>query len=200
MCVNDTFPPRVRRKWLLMTIRLSIRSFAGIARTLVAVGTVSDASMFDASALAMPLSGATTASSVASDGVAIPGASAGMGALLGPADVVRGAGGMTSMGAEGESLRATTGTVVSVTAGVGLFAFSAYASSVGIHAASTEEGSLSHCSYFSSTSQSLAPKSCDAGESGEPSFDTASCHLVEWTHGQLRNRQHIAYPSRRCVV
>jgi hypothetical protein len=73
----------------------------------------------------MPLSGATTASSVASDGVAIPGASAGIGALLGPADVVRGAGGMTSMGAEGESLLATTGTVVSVTAGVGLLAFSA---------------------------------------------------------------------------
>src|SRR5271169_1396656 len=38
-CVNDTLPPRPRRRWLLMTIRLSASSLAGIARTLVAVGT-----------------------------------------------------------------------------------------------------------------------------------------------------------------
>ena len=45
MCVNETFPPRPRLRWLLITIRLSIINFAGIARTDVAVGTVSDASM-----------------------------------------------------------------------------------------------------------------------------------------------------------
>src|ERR1700760_3364033 len=37
--VNDTLPPRPRRRWLLMTILLSTSSLAGIARTLVAVGT-----------------------------------------------------------------------------------------------------------------------------------------------------------------
>ena len=43
--MNETFPPRLRAKWLLMTVRLSIMSFAGIARTLVAVGTDNDASI-----------------------------------------------------------------------------------------------------------------------------------------------------------
>ena len=38
-CVNETLPPRARLRWLLMTMRLSIMSFAGIVRTLVAVGT-----------------------------------------------------------------------------------------------------------------------------------------------------------------
>ena len=40
--VNETLPPRVRDMWLLMTMRLSIISFAGIVRTLVAVGTEID--------------------------------------------------------------------------------------------------------------------------------------------------------------
>src|SRR3954453_20413316 len=44
-CVNDTLPPRERRRWLLITVRLSISSLAGTARTLVAVGTANDASM-----------------------------------------------------------------------------------------------------------------------------------------------------------
>src|SRR5689334_11646036 len=43
--VNDTLPPRERARWLLMTTRLSMRSLAGTARTLVAVGTDSDDSM-----------------------------------------------------------------------------------------------------------------------------------------------------------
>ena len=46
MCVKLILPPRVRRSWLLMTTRLSASSFAGTARTLVAVGTVSEAFMF----------------------------------------------------------------------------------------------------------------------------------------------------------
>src|SRR3954447_22999154 len=44
--VKETLPPRPRARWLLMTMRLSAMSFAGTARTLVAVGTVSDWSMF----------------------------------------------------------------------------------------------------------------------------------------------------------
>src|SRR5262249_17890268 len=36
----------VRRRWLLITMRLSASSFAGTERTLVAVGMVSERSMF----------------------------------------------------------------------------------------------------------------------------------------------------------
>jgi hypothetical protein len=43
-------------------------SFAGIDRTLVAVGTVSDVSIFDANDLAIPLRGVTDESTVCSDG------------------------------------------------------------------------------------------------------------------------------------
>src|SRR3954449_6624940 len=55
--VNDTLPPRERARWLLMTIRLSASSFAGTARTLVAVGTVSDRFMFLTTVAAAPRSG-----------------------------------------------------------------------------------------------------------------------------------------------
>src|SRR5688572_31419948 len=44
--VKLTLPPRPRARWLLITIRLSARSLAGTARTLVAVGIWIDASMF----------------------------------------------------------------------------------------------------------------------------------------------------------
>src|SRR4051794_13700397 len=44
--VNEILPPRARRRWLLMTIRLSQSSLTGTWRTLVAVGTVRLASMF----------------------------------------------------------------------------------------------------------------------------------------------------------
>ena len=43
--VKLTLPPRERARWLLMTMRLSTSSLAGTARTLVAVGTASEASM-----------------------------------------------------------------------------------------------------------------------------------------------------------
>src|SRR3954454_11152800 len=46
--VNDTLPPRARDRWLLMTMRLSQRSFTGTARTEVAVGTDSESSMLAA--------------------------------------------------------------------------------------------------------------------------------------------------------
>jgi len=65
MWVNDTLPPRPRRRWLLMTTRLSISSLAGIARTLVAVGTASEASMLVTTRAAAPLSGLTSTSAAA---------------------------------------------------------------------------------------------------------------------------------------
>src|SRR6187200_1613173 len=44
--VKLTLPPRARRRWLLITMRLSMSSFTGTARTLVAVGMVRLRSMF----------------------------------------------------------------------------------------------------------------------------------------------------------
>ena len=64
MWVKDTLPPRERDRWLLMTIRLSMSSFAGTARTLVAVGTSSEASMFVTTRAAAPRRGVMTGSSV----------------------------------------------------------------------------------------------------------------------------------------
>src|SRR5437763_3508748 len=55
--VKETFPPRERARWLLMTMRLSASSLAGTARTLVAVGTVSERFMFLTTAAAAPRSG-----------------------------------------------------------------------------------------------------------------------------------------------
>src|SRR3954453_9115503 len=64
-CVKEILPPRVRLRWLLMTMRLSAISFAGTARTLVAVGTLSEASMFFAMAAAAPRSCFDSGSSLA---------------------------------------------------------------------------------------------------------------------------------------
>ena len=44
--MKEILPPRVRFRWLLTTTRLSIINFAGMARTLVAVGMSSDVFMF----------------------------------------------------------------------------------------------------------------------------------------------------------
>ena len=54
--VNETLPPRPRRRWLLMTMRLSISSLAGMSRTLVAVGTTRLLDMFAAVRAAAPRS------------------------------------------------------------------------------------------------------------------------------------------------
>src|SRR5687768_8452413 len=62
MCVKLTLPPRERARWLLMTTRLSMSSLAGTARTLVAVGTVSETSMLDTTREDAPRSGVTTSS------------------------------------------------------------------------------------------------------------------------------------------
>src|SRR3954451_17870851 len=61
-CVNETLPPRLRRRKLLITIRLSASSFAGTARTDVAVGTSSDAVMLRTTAADAPRSGTDTSS------------------------------------------------------------------------------------------------------------------------------------------
>src|SRR5215510_1615741 len=60
--VNETFPPRPRARWLLITMRLSARSLAGMARTLVAVGTLRLAAMFSAVRAAAPRSRVTLSS------------------------------------------------------------------------------------------------------------------------------------------
>src|ERR1700712_982832 len=91
MWVKLTLPPRARRRWLLMTIRLSIISFAGIVRTLVAVGMDSDASMLVARAFAIPRSGVTTSSLAAPDCTRWAGASAGIGLLEEVFDAAAGA-------------------------------------------------------------------------------------------------------------
>src|ERR687886_616244 len=105
MWVKLTLPPRARRRWLLMTMRLSIISFAGMVRTLVAVGIVSDASMFVASVFAMPRSGVTTSSDGLPVGEAGVGASAGIDCCFGPEDVRdgarEGAGALAASGAAG---------------------------------------------------------------------------------------------------
>src|SRR5437870_7337978 len=95
-CVKEIFPPLVRLRWLLITIRLSAISLAGTARTLVAVGTVSEASMFFAIAAAAPRNcllspGALVGAAVAFVGAAVSGLVAGL-AAAGRADAVDGAG------------------------------------------------------------------------------------------------------------
>ncbi len=62
--VNETLPPRPRARWLLITIRLSASSLAGMDRTLVAVGTPRLATMFSAVRAAAPRN-RTTASGAA---------------------------------------------------------------------------------------------------------------------------------------
>src|SRR6201996_5721739 len=92
MCVNDTLPPRVRLSWLLITMRLSISSLAGMARTLVAVGRSSDWDMFLTTAAAAPRSTWTSSPSAGGgpDGLAAGAAGA---AGVGAGGVGAGAGG-----------------------------------------------------------------------------------------------------------
>src|SRR5512139_601387 len=66
MWVKDTLPPRARARWLLMTVRLSQSSFTGTERTLVAVGTLSEMSMFCAVRAGAPRSTVSWGSSLAS--------------------------------------------------------------------------------------------------------------------------------------
>src|SRR6476620_5023143 len=85
--VKETLPPRARARLELMTTRLSIRSFAGIALTLVAVGTSRLVTMLDAMALAGPRRTDTTSSSGAVGALTFFGSWAGMGWAPVPASV-----------------------------------------------------------------------------------------------------------------
>src|SRR5882757_4659180 len=58
--VKEILPPRVRFRWLLITTRLSASSLAGTARTLVAVGMLSEACMFLTTVFAEPRSCVTS--------------------------------------------------------------------------------------------------------------------------------------------
>ena len=100
-CVNDTLPPRERRRWLLITMRLSIMSFAGMVRTLVAVGTVRLWSMFAARVFGRPRSGTISSSCGASATIGwglVMGTSAGTGAVRGATEVVRASGAWPMIG------------------------------------------------------------------------------------------------------
>src|SRR4051812_9065265 len=79
--VKETFPPRARFRWLLMTMRLSNSSFTGTARTDVAVGISSEAFMFLATAAAGPRS--VTYSGPAGASVASAALAAGLAAAVG---------------------------------------------------------------------------------------------------------------------
>src|SRR3954447_15920695 len=79
--VNDTLPPRARARWLLITVRLSQRSLTGRSRTEVAVGTVSETSMFWAVRIGAPRSTVYVGSSAARV-LAGTGASFGTGLLV----------------------------------------------------------------------------------------------------------------------
>ena len=68
--VNETLPPRALARWLLITVRLSMRSLAGTALTLVAVGTERLASMLSTTRAATPRSGTSSTSSRATAGAA----------------------------------------------------------------------------------------------------------------------------------
>src|ERR1700758_4663146 len=116
MWVNEILPPRLRLSWLLMTIRLSIISLAGMARTLVAVGTSRDADMFLTPAAAAPRStcnsspsaGATAAAFGAAGAVASPlPAVAGPAAWAGAAGAAAGGGAAIAGFASGAASAAT---------------------------------------------------------------------------------------------
>src|ERR1700722_11928807 len=96
MWVNEILPPRVRLSWLLITTRLSIISLAGIARTLVAVGSSSDIDMFFTTAAAAPRN---TWTSSPSPGGGPAGLAAGAGAVGAPLPDADGAAGAAGGGA-----------------------------------------------------------------------------------------------------
>src|SRR5215831_275781 len=93
-CVNETFPPRPRARWLLITMRLSLSSLAGMDRTLVAVGTVRLAAMLSAVRAAAPRSRSWVPSATAAAPAALAGA-----------------GGAAGAGAAGASVAAAVGSV-----------------------------------------------------------------------------------------
>src|SRR5680860_1135431 len=86
-CVKDTLPPRARASLELITPRLSISSLAGMARTLVAVGTSRLVTMLVAMALAGPRRTETTSSSGAVGALTFLGSWAGIGCAALPGSI-----------------------------------------------------------------------------------------------------------------
>src|SRR5262249_1718281 len=119
--VKLTLPPRPRARWLLMTIRLSEISFAGTARTLVAVGTAREASMFSTIFAATPRIGLVLPPDVLPpDGLAGAAALAGGGALTGAAGLAGAAFGAGCTGAAGAFGAAGTAAAGAALAGAAL--------------------------------------------------------------------------------
>src|SRR3954468_4050258 len=115
MWVKETLPPRARFRWLLITIRLSISSLAGTARTLVAVGTSSEASMLVTTRAAGPLSTAVVVAAVVLGAcAALVDASRGTCGRAGAAGVAGAAG---AAGADAAAWAAGAGCAASVAAG-----------------------------------------------------------------------------------
>src|SRR5690348_4637623 len=105
MCVKLTLPPRARLRWLLITTRLSAMSLAGTARTLVAVGTASESSMFVTTRAAAPRSVVVVSSDVTGAAAFGVVGAAGSGATAAGA----GAGGAATAGAGGAAIGAAGG-------------------------------------------------------------------------------------------
>src|SRR4051812_46489205 len=80
MCVKLTLPPRARRRWLLITTRLSNSSLAGTARTLGAGGAGRDCSLLAATRAAAPRNGGAAPAGFSAAGLA---ASAGLASAVG---------------------------------------------------------------------------------------------------------------------
>ena len=155
--MNETLPPRVRPRCELMTIRLSIKSFAGMVRTLVAVGTLRDASIFVTSDFCMPLRTVTVSSPSSTTSMEpVTGACAGIGCDLGSTRVVFAISCVSVVGA-------ASVTAVGAGAGFGVrVCIDWKRSRMGHHSLSTASGFTLYCSYISSTSHALAPNSPSA--------------------------------------
>jgi hypothetical protein len=165
--VKEIFPPRDRARWLLITMRLSARSLAGTARTLVAVGTVSDRFMFLTTAAAAPRSGDCDP---AATGVLAAGLSAAFGcAALSWAGAAAGAAGLAGAGAAAAGAGVLAGLAAGAPSDGAGFAGAACSSRSppglpgrksaknSCQAWSTLAGSARYCWYISSTSHSLVP-------------------------------------------
>ena len=100
--MNETFPPRLRFKWLFITVRLSIINFAGTARTLVAVGTVNEASMLCTTRALTPRIGSRVdAPGLTKVGIGLAIGSAGVATLVGVACATGATGVACATGAAG---------------------------------------------------------------------------------------------------
>ena len=163
-----------------MTMRLSAISFAGTARTLVAVGTLREASMFFAMAAAAPRSCFDSGSSFFASAFGSALAAAGFGAAFGSAFAGADCAGAALVAAclaadsafctalgEGDAAWPLVAGLASaccraLSALACAFCVGLKSAKKSCHAASTEEGSARNWSYISSTSHSLGPN-CDAG-------------------------------------